>query len=593
MNVQCAKWLAGLLLAAVLPAQVKVFPIQELRPGMHGTGKTVFSGSKVEEFQAEILGVLENVGPKQSLILAKFSGGPLGETGVLQGMSGSPVYIGGRLVGAVAMAFPFSREAIGAIRPIEEMLRAAKATSEPPRSARVSLFEQDLTQPFARTEEVMAGGSRLVDIATPISFGGFTRNTIEHFAPQLRALGLEPRQGISGGGRPGPGLGNPSALVPGAMISVLLLSGDMSIGADGTVTYVDGRRVYAFGHRFLSIGMTELPFARAEVLTLLPSLASSFKISAPREWMGTITQDRNTAVAGELGKRASLVPVSISVTRRSGGGVPEQRSSYRMEMVNDQFLSPFLVQMVVFSAIDATERTMGSSSLAVRGEIEFKNAATPIRLSNMYAGQFSLPLQASLGTAIPLAYALQSGFDELRLKNVALEVESYDVRKQMQIDQVWTSRDEVRPGEKIELTVVLAGDNGEESTHKVTYRTPVGAPAGPLYFTVADGNTTNLTEYRQFASMNPRSPSQLVDFLNSLRSNTKAYVRVWRPEASYNVQGQDFAAPPPSVGQILARAQAGLGSALVSRNSKIAELEIGNAEAVIVGARTVKVEVKE
>ena len=333
---------------------------------MRGAGKTVFSGSKIEEFQVEILGVLENVGPKQSLILARFSGGPLAETGILQGMSGSPVYVDGKLVGAVAMAFPFSKQPIGAIRPIEEMLVIRTMGPERPLRAGVSLLEKDLTQPLARPEEVLAGSSRMVDIATPVSFGGFTRRTIEHFAPQLRALGLEPRQGITGGGRPARQPAKAS-LSPGDMISVMLVTGDMSVGADGAITYVDGRNIYAFGHRFLSIGTTDLPFARSDVLTLLPSLASSFKISAPREFMGTITEDRNMAVAGELGRHASLVPVSVAVTRRSAGNTAQNRLSYRIEMVNDRFLSPFLVQMVVFSAIDATERAVGSSSLSVRG----------------------------------------------------------------------------------------------------------------------------------------------------------------------------------------------------------------------------------
>jgi hypothetical protein len=591
--VAVIRCLAGLLVAATLWAQAEFFPLKDVRPGLQGTGRTVFSGSRIEEFQVEVLGILENVGPKQSLILARLSGGPMESTGVLQGMSGSPVYIDGRLVGAVSMGFPFSKEPVAGIRPIEEVLRAGRAAPERPLQGRVSLWDRDLTRSLARPESVLAGGSRMVEIATPLSFGGFTRNTIGSFAVQLRSLGLEPSQGISGGGRPGPNVGDPSTLVPGAMISVQLLSGDMSIGASGTVTHVDGQQLYAFGHRFLSIGRTELPFARAEVLTLLPNLASSFKISAPREWMGTITQDRSTAVAGELGRRAALAPLSISVTRRPSGDSAGGRSSYQMEMVNDRFLSPFLVQMAVFSAIDATERTVGSSSLAVRGEIEFQDGTTPIRLSNMYAGQFGLPLQVSLAAAVPLAYALQSGFENLQLKNVRIEIESYGERKQMQIDQVWASRRTVRPGEEVKLTAVLLANDGAEATRNVTYRVPVGAPTGPLYFTVADGNTTNLAEYRQLIVTKPRSPSQLVAFLNSLRSNTKAYVRIWRQDPSYDVQGQHLPAPPPSVEQILARTQTALGSASLLRNSKVAELEIDAGDVVVTGAKTVQVEVKE
>jgi len=583
------RFLVGVLLGVVgLQAQTVFFPLKDVKPGMRGTGKTVFSGDRIEEFQVEILGTIENVGPKQHLVLARLSGGPLDKTGVLQGMSGSPVYLDGKLLGAVALAFSFSKEPIAAIRPIDEVLRVSQSSAARPALAKVSLWEQDLTKQLSRPETVAAGEALMADIATPIHFGGFTRNTMESFAPQLRALGLEPRQGIAGGGKPAPGFGDPARLMPGSMISVQLLSGDLSIGADGTVTHVDGKHVYAFGHRFLSIGATELPFARSEVLALLPNLATSFKISAPREWMGTITEDRSSAVSGELGRRASTVPLAITVSRPGGS-----RAAYNIEMVNDRFLVPFLLQMAVYSAIDATERNVGSSTLSIRGEVEFRDETAPIRLSNMYSGEFSLPLQVSLATAIPVAYALQSGFDQLQLKNVKLDIESFDEKKQLQIDQAWISRREARPGETVELSVALSGSNGAEMIRKVPWMIPSGAPAGPVYFTVADGNTTNFTEYRQLIGTTPRSPALLVSFLNSLRGNTRAYVRVWRADPSFDVQGEDLPSPPPFLAQILSRNQAAVGGGIAWRNSKIGEMEIGAGDVVITGAKTVQVEIKE
>lgn len=566
------------------------FPLAALRPGLKGTGKTVFSGTRIEEFQVEILGVLENVGPKQSLVLARLSGGPLESAGVLQGMSGSPVYVDGKLLGAVAMAFPFAKEPVAAIRPIEEVLRASVPARSPRRMA-AALGEGNLARVFEAPQEVMAPGGRLVEIATPVHFGGFTPATIEHFAPQLRALGLEPRQGVAGGGSPPAAMGDRSLLEPGAMITVQLMSGDLSLGADGTVTHIEGDRVYAFGHRFLSIGTTELPFARAEVLTVLPNLASSFKISAAREWMGTITEDRSTAVAGVLGRRASMVPVSIEVRRRSASGVSAE-SRYRMEMVRDRFLAPFLLQMAVFSAIDATERMFGSATIGVEGEIRFQNGDEPLRLNNMYAGEFSLPQQVSLATAVPLAYALQMT-ETLELKDVRLALDAYDQKKQLQIDQVWAWPRQVRPGETVELTVNLVSGSGTEVTRRASYRVPVGMPEGPLYFTVADGATTNLAEYRQWLGGAPRSAAQLLQFLNSLRANTKAYVRVWRAQPSYQAGGEEFPSPPPSLAQILARGQAALGPGAAGAGSKVAELEIRAGDVVITGSKTVQVEVKE
>ena len=588
------RFLASLVMTVSLYAQAGFFPLADVRPGMRGVGKTVFSGDRIEEFQVDILGVLENAGPKQSLILAKLSGGPLETTGVLQGMSGSPVYIEGRLAGAVAMTFAFSKEPIAAIRPIEDLISAGQAEPERRLRARASLTDTDLTQGFEPSEAILTGGAKLVDIATPVSFSGFTERALQHFAPQLRNLGLEPQQGISGGGRLRPGLGHVESLQPGSMISVELLTGDMTVGADGTVTYIDGKRVYAFGHRFLAMGGTDIPFARADVLTLVPNLSSSFKISTPREWMGSITSDRSTGVAGELGRPSALIPLSISVRHHSDNGAAVKNMTYDMEMVNDSVLSPLLVQMAFFSAVDATERAVGSSTLAIRGEIEFQGHEAPIRLSNTYAGDLSLPQLASLSAATPLAYALQSGFAGLsRLKAVKLEVDSYAERREARIDQVWTSRREVRPGETVELHVVLTGPNGVETTRKVSYPVPVGAATGPLYLTVADGSTTNLNEYRQLLATPPYSPSQLVSFLNGLRDNTRAYVRIWRPQPDFDVMGQSFPSPPPSVEQILARSQPGLGATMLSRNSKVAELEIDAGGMVVSGSKTVQVEVKE
>jgi hypothetical protein len=235
---------------------------------------------------------------------------------------------------------------------------------------------------------------------------------------------------------------------------------------------------------------------------------------------------------------------------------------------------------------------VGNASYSIAGEVEFENGS-PLRLNNMYAGEFNVPMQASLGAAVPLAYVMQSGFDTLQPKRIALEIEAFDRKRQMQIDQVWPSRREVRPGEGVELTVVLAGENGAELVRKATYRVPVGAPAGPLQFTVADANTINLTEYRQMLGMPAKSASQLITFMNSLRANTRAYVRVWRPDPAYDVQGETFASPPPSLGMILSRSQGTLGGASLAGNSKIAELEISAGEMVISGSKTIQVEIKE
>ena len=352
---------------------------------MHGVGRTVFSGNRIEEFQVEILGVLDNIGPKESLILARLSGGPLEHTGVMQGMSGSPVYIDGKLVGAVAMAFPSAKDPIAGIRPIEDMVRAA-ATGRRRRPAppcRPSPWPIAISPARCPSPPLLwPAKRRMVDIATP----HLLRRIQPGHSRRLRAATARAGTGAAPGHHRRrqiePAMGNPADLKPGSMISVQLMSGDLSVGADGTVTYIDGNRIYAFGHRFLDVGATALPFARAEVITLLPNINTSFKLSAAKEWMGIISEDRNTAVAGELGKRAPMAPVTMSVSR---GARPIE--TYQMQMVNDPLLSPLLLQMAVYSAIDATERTVGAASLRVTGQVEFQNAPAPIRARQHFRGR--------------------------------------------------------------------------------------------------------------------------------------------------------------------------------------------------------------
>ena len=573
-----------LFVASRVFSQTPIFPLSEIRAGQHGIGRTVFSGDKIDEFQVEVLGVLENVGPKQSIILARLSGGPLDKTGVMQGMSGSPVYIDGRLVGAVALAFNFSKEPIAGIRPIEEMLAVGSQPAAKTGAERAALSKRDI--PLAPASSGF-DAANLVEIATPVSFSGFTSETLEHFAPELKKFGLVPRQGVSSGSPNSPKLGNPALLRPGDMISVNLLSGDYSIGAEGTVTRIDGNKIYAFGHRFMSVGDTELPFARAKVLALLPNLEASFKISSPQEWMGTILQDRSTSIYGELGRKADTVPLAVTLKDGHRGPI-----AYHMQLVHDRVLSPFILQMAVYSMIDATERTLGLGSYSIRGAVEFNRGVPPLRLDNTYSGDFNVPAQASLGVASPLSAIMTAGFDSLKIKGINLSIEASERKRALQIDQITASRREVRSGDAVELTVSLTGENGAELLKTVRYQVPVGAQTGTLNFTVADGNYSNLLDYQQLASTPPKSPTALVSFLNSLRVNNNAYVRVWRTDPAFQVQGEDLPNPPASVGLILSRAQAAQG-VWIPRGSKIDELEIPTGDIVVSGTKTVAVEVKE
>jgi hypothetical protein len=477
----------------------------------------------------------------------------------------------------VALAYPFAKDPIAGIRPIEEMMRVDGPA--PPRRASTDVAGLLPAQPVAGF-----GDTRMTGVATPLSLSGFTSAAVEQFAAGLRKLGLEPRQGLSTGGAPEDRMGDPSKLQPGSMISVELMTGDLSVGADGTLTAIDGNKIYAFGHRFLAVGPTDLPFTRSEVIALLPNLNTSFKISSAHELMGVISQDRDTAVSGTLGVRAQMVPLDITVR-----GDNRRTENYHIQMVNDRFLSPYLMQMALLSTIDATERTTGVSSIAVRGQIEFENRKEPVELRNIYAGEGGSAMQAANATAVPLSYLMQTGFDQLKLKGVKLELEAFDVNKALNIAQVYLSRREVKAGDTIEIMTQLDGENGVELTKSLKYTIPPGTAPGILFFTVADGTQTSFAELRQIVAETPLSPEQSIATVGRLRPSDKAYVRVWRAQPAYAVGGEELPDPPPSLALVLGNTQ----SLSQNRNSKIAELVIDAGEMMVTGSKTVQVEVKE
>jgi hypothetical protein len=246
--------------------------------------------------------------------------------------------------------------------------------------------------------------------------------------------------------------------------------------------------------------------------------------------------------------------------------------------------------MALFSAIDATERAQGGSTFSVRGRLDFDGGS--VRIDNVYSGDVAVAALASLGVGTSLNYAMGSGFDELKLKGITLDVSVLDKKSQVQIADIAAPRS-VRPGEDVELIVTLASENGVETQRKVMYRVPVGAPLGPISFTAADAASTNMTEFGATIGLQAHSPGQVLEFLNGLRANTRAYIRVWRNEAAYTVDGRDLPSPPPSVAMILNRAQTQVAGLPNLRGSKLAEIEVSAGDYVVTGSKTVQVEVKE
>lgn len=600
--------LAGYPSAMLLAIDTPVFPLAEIRPGMKGVGKTVFDGANVTEFQVEILGVLRNIAPRQSIILARVSGGPLEKTGVLAGMSGSPVYIDGRLVGAVALAFQFSKEPIAGITPIEQMVEsfAEEADSPQPDTQRqawrfepeagsseprlVALGLPDLLPPAANlSSRVFWGGTEaaLVRVETPLVLSGFTPEAVEHFQPQLRALGLVPMQG-GGSATDDQTMGDPSRLQPGSMISVQLIRGDLGLSADGTVTLVEGDRIFAFGHRFLSAGPTQIPFAESAVIANIPGYASSFKVSTPGRLLGVIGQDRGSGISGLLGRRARMVPVDLEIASSQ-----RRPRSYHFEAVNDRFLLPFLVNMAVFSSLGATERMVGESTLQVEQTISL-NGLPEVKVENFISGSANAPALAAQSAVAPLTYLMQSELGPVDIQGIRLRIQSTDRRLTQELERVWSDRREVKPGESLELTALLRGQDGAETLQKVTVEIPPSLAPGPVTIAVADGTAIDRMEAgRAGRSFLPKNGQQLVRAINKLRRNNRLYVRLSRLEPGFVIQGESFPSPPPSVARTLSADPSVSANISPTFLSTVADYEMDPLPSLVTGYKTITVTVKD
>ena len=628
-----------LLCVPALSLAQAFFPLNDIRPGLRGVGRTVFSGDRVEEFQVEILGVLHNAGPKQILILARLSGGPLAETGILQGMSGSPIYIDGKLLGAVALGFPFSKDAIAGIQPIEPMLEDSNldspiATRSDQQGERRNAASWNWYRsvynfqalPIASNSRLSTPYGNLDPLLVPLSLSGFTSATLQTLAAPFRSLGLGLLAGISGGPlisnrltTPCAELGNcssvltkprlaarlssqspampanPSAVVPGSMISVGLLTGDMNITADGTVTYVRGDRVYAFGHRFLDTGSVEMPFAHSEVVAIVPNLNSSFKLSSPRAWVGAILSDRTNAISGLIGRPAHTIPLSVTVHSSSTG-----THQYNFQVVNDRFLTPFITQTALFSVLDATERSLGPGTLQLTGQVVWGAGLPPLNIRDTFVSDSGLIQQVSADAVVPLAFVLGAGFGTLHPRNISFHLEASESKRQLRLSQAWTSTHDVRPGDSVEITALLEGEDGLEMSRSISYRVPSGAPAGAVNFTISDGNTLNFPEFAGLSQSSLHTPGELIRTINAFRDSDAVYVRVWRQEPSFTISrpspSGEISDPPPSVALVLSDPSNSVTSnaaLTLTRGSQIAELSIATPGYVVTGAKTVQVEVKE
>jgi hypothetical protein len=604
-----------LSLSSDLWSRTEFFRLDDLKPGMKGVGRTVFQGTTPEEFQVEILGLMRGIGPGTNAVLARFSGGPLAHTGVFEGMSGTPVFIDGKLLGAVAFSFEFSKEAIGGITPITQMVDAfagggAAAESGPRIQLKKSmLWDYMLAPPEAagrsnllarvpldlHPQQFMArfGGHSLVPIATPLSLGGFAPEVVEAFVPQFRAMGLSILQGAGASAAPQavsatktPVPSDSAAIEPGSNISIPLVRGDLDASAGGTVTYIDGDRLYAFGHLLFSLGFTELPMHKARAITVFPSLQSSFKILETLDPVGTIRQDRASGIYGVLGQNARMIPMTVRMNTSRG-----VKKELHYELARDQFLTPFLVNLTIFNSILSSERALGFSTLAVKGKILIKGEK-PIEIENRFSSESDSPVYASLSIALPVNFLLAFGYKNLEFEKMDVDITASEDDRAAILDSIRIDRNEVSAGDAVDLQIVARKANGEIVEESYPVRIPPNVTPGPISLLVADGMNLMAADAReQGEDLIPRDLTQMIEFINNLRKNSRLYARLYRREAGAVVRGEGLPGLPPSILSIL-RSDRSSGGMSPIQTSAFMEYELPPSDYVISGARTLNIKIK-
>jgi hypothetical protein len=369
---------------------------------------------------------------------------------------------------------------------------------------------------------------------------------------------------------------------PGSNIVVPLVRGDLEVSAGGTVTYVDGERLYAFGHSMLQLGFTELPIHRGRAVMVVPSLESSFKILEIGEQAGTIRQDRGVGIFGVLGVKPRMVPLRMLLTTSRG-----TKREFKFEVVNDPFLTPLLVNAAVYNTLVTFERAQGTVALKVKGKVRVKNEET-VKIENGFSSDSDVPNAAALSIAVPVNYLMASGYRNLDLQDIDVEISAREEDQAALLDSIRLPRTEVKAGESVEVEVRYKRMNGEtiEDTYPVTI--PANASPGPLNMLVADGSTLMLMDEKEEGeNLIPRDLTQLIKFINNLRKNDRLYLRFYRQEPGAVVKGEGMPGLPPSILEIL-KSERKVGDIAPIRTSTLMEYEMDGTETMVSGAKTIK-----
>ncbi len=587
-----------------MPLSVPRFlSVSDVREGMSGTARTVFRGNRSEEFRVEILGVVPNwIGPGQDIIIGRLSGANAERTAVFAGMSGSPVYVDGKLLGAISYSFPFSKEPICGITPIEQMVSVMEqAATRPPssdkgRAISYSDLTSDIWKPrfagvsrttlasgFSSDSHLMAvAGQTLMPIATPVTFSGILQQTIDGMAPELTKAGILPVAAAGGSGPIKPMKEfTDTTLLGGDSVVVQLARGDVQIAAAGTVTLRDGKKIYAFGHPFFSLGSASLPMAESHVVTVVPNANNSFKLSVADAPVGAMTQDRATAIYGQLGQAPKMLPVTITLTTSRG-----RKETINFESAFDELLTPLIVSAGVANTLNAHERSVGDSTIEMTGEIRVKGH-DPVKINRRFTGP-QAPIFAASAPASSISALLRANFEGADITGVVLNMTAIDESKTAVLDRISVDRKDVRPGETIEVTAFERTQAGNIITRRIPVTVPADAVPGKLSIVIGDGNAVQQnTPITQFV---PKSAADLIATINGLKRSDRLYAVLSRTSTGAVIGAKELPNLPPSMLATINNDRTA-GASKPTVNTIISEIELPTGEYIVGGIHSLTVEV--
>ncbi len=528
---------------------VEIMPLKDVKIGMRGVAYTVFEGVKPEPMEVEVLGILRNMaGPKGDVILVRLHGKKPEYTGVVAGMSGSPFYIDGKLVGALAYRIgEFSKEPIGGITPIESMLEINEldqsyAASDAAQTAAKTQVPTK-TSVGAQTPDVQLVQTYLKPIDTPLVFSGFSEEAVRRFAPQFAQAGIVPVMGVGSASD----TKQPEPIEPGSSIGAVLVRGDMDIAATCTVTYVDPQRLLACGHPLLNFGLVDMPMNKSQVLATLASPANAFKIATTTEPVGSFVQDRHTGILGRFGKEPRMIPVTLNFHGLA------QPKSFHFEVLNNAKLTPVAMMTAIYNAVQGMNDYGEDTTYRVNGTIAV--AGFPkLSLNNMYA-----PLDGGNPTAAQIAMAVGERFSRIfenpyerpDIQGVELNVDLVRERKWARLETARTDITEARPGDEIVVETVLRPYRGERMVRQVPIRIPTSTPKGTLRILVSDGDTLDRMRRTPPALGRKLDLNSTIALLNKEHANSRLYVSLLEANPQAMVEDKVMPTLPLSVMNVM------------------------------------------